>query len=511
MRGEALRTKEKYQKTSNNNVRHNILTALLFILGLGFVISACNSKDDEPDTGSGYIPTESVAVTAFSLSADRRVMPNLDSVFFSIDLEHGVIFNADSLPRGTKVTALIPKISYPSTVTSAVIEMTGGINREGTVNYYSNASDTIDFTGDVKLTLGTTDNAVTKTYTLKVNVHKEDPDTIHWDRISSMALPSRMQNPKAQKSVYFGSGVLSLIEERDGSYTLATTSDIFAGEWNKQALSLPFPPVIESLNSDPAGNLYILGDGNLMTSADGISWTVAASGWDRIIGLYGTALLGANANTLVSYPEGAVASMQLPAGFPVSGYTVPIEFTNRWTSEPTIVLFGGVDASGKLSSASWAFDGSQWADISDHSLPALDGLSVVNYYSYLNSASNGLLKEFEAYLAFGGRDADGNLNNTVYVTYDHGINWQRAQQYMQLPAEVTAGYGLNALTLGTSMQSNLSNRWKSRRRLPFQIDGDLVKWECPYIFLFGGYDDGNVLNPDIRSGVLQRLTFVPLF
>lgn len=480
-------------------------------VGLGFLISSCNAKDEETDSTTSYIPTESVAVTDFSLAADLKVMRNLDSVYFSIDLEHGVIFNADSLPKGTNITALKPKISYPSTVTSAVIEMTGGINREGTVNYFSNANDTIDFTGNVTLTLGTSNNAITKTYTLKVNVHQEDPDTIYWDRTGSMAIPSRMANPKAQKSVYFDSGILTLIEERDGSFTVATTSDIFSGSWNKEVASLPFTPVTESLSAGPDGKIFIIGNSNLMMSADGITWSQAAPGWDHIIGLYGNTLLGVCGNTLTSYPEGTVAPMEMPENFPVNGYTTPIEFSNRWTTEPTIVLFGGVTSGGQLSNASWAFDGSQWVDISDNALPPLEGLGVVNYYSYLKSSTNGLLREFEACLAFGGRDANGNINDTVYVSYDHGINWQKAQAYMQLPSSIQAGYMLDALVFGTSMQTNLSDRWNARRKLPFEIDGDIVTWECPYIFLFGGYDNDFNLNPRIRSGVLQRLTFVPLF
>ena len=481
------------------------------ILGIGIIVSACNEKDEDV-INDNYVTTESVAVTNFALAPDIKIMRNLDSVFFSIDLDHGVIFNADSLPKGTKISALVAKISYPSSVTSAVIEMSGGTNREGTINYFSNATDTIDFTGDVTLTLGTSKNAITKTYTIKVNVHKEDPDTLYWDRMGEMSLPSRMPGPKAQKSVVFDGGVVSLIEESDGSYTLASCSDIFAGRWSKEAAGFSFVPVIESLTASPDGSLYILAGTYLMQSADGgHSWTRVASGWDRIIGNYGSALLGASGTSMISWPENAVSSVQLPDGFPVSGYSQPVEFSNRWTTEPTIVLFGGKRADGQLSASSWAFDGSQWTDISDNSLPALEGLSVVDYYSYLNSSSNGLIREFEAYLAFGGRDSSGNLNNTVYVTYDHGINWYRAQSYMQLPEGLQCGYMLDALTLGTSMESNLSDRWKVKRRLKYEIDGDVIRWNCPYIFLFGGYGSDMSLIPAIRSGVLQRLTFVPLF
>lgn len=501
--------------------RTHILLRRLLILStlVGFVVlSSCNAKEEDV-IGDSNITTESVAITDFSLTADLRVMKNLDSVFFSIDLEHGVVFNADSLPKGTNVTKLIPKIKYPSSVKTATIEMTGGTHRTGTVNYHSNSSDTIDFTGKVTLTLATANDAISKTYTLKVNVHKEDPDTIYWDKLAVNTLPSRLENPLAQKTVAYGKGTLALIEENDGTYTLSTADDIFAGSFIKEEVTPGFTPAIETLTASTEGDLYLLGDdGRLMTSTDGKSWAQATSGWQNIIGFYGDTLLGISGDgtstVMKSYPEGAFPEMALPADFPLTGFTSPIEFTNRWTPDPTIIIFGGYPFPTNGRSASWAFDGTEWVNIAENSMPALSGLSVMSYYSYLNSAVNGILKEFEVYLAFGGRDADGNNNETIYVSYDHGINWQRAQSYMQLPKEVTAGYMVDALSIDTLLESNLSNQWKSvatKRRLPFEVEGEIIKWNCPYIFLFGGYDAKGILNPRIRSGVLQRLTFQPLF
>lgn len=494
----------------------NQITRFIHCLGAtigivsGLLLASCNAKDDEKAT-SDYITTESVAVTNFYLSPDARVMSKLDSVYFSIDLEHGVIFNADSLPVGTNVTKLIPKIAYPNTVTSATIEMKGGTHREGTVKYSASSTDTIDFTGAVTLTLATANNAISKTYDIKVNVHKENPDTLYWDKVDTQSLPSRMARPKAQKSVVLNGGVYCMIEENDGSFTGAMSSDIFKAEWTKTALEGSLNPRLETLSTGGDGKLYVVDGERLMQSADGKEWTAVATGWERIIGPYDGTLLGAAGNTMLCYPEGAVGSMALPAGFPVSGYASPIEFTTRWSQSPTIVVFGGLTDNGELSGASWAFDGSRWSNIANSPLPALDGLAVTPYYSYLNSATNGHLKEFEVYLAFGGRDADGNLNNAVYVTYDNGINWRKAQDYMQLPEGMEAGYKVNALTVSTSKESNLEDRWKGKRRIPFTIDGNIVEWECPFIFLTGGYDNQYTLNDKIRGGVLQRLTFVPLF
>lgn len=490
---------------------------MLTILGLSAAVSSCNAKEENEGNKDNYVTTQSVAVTAFSLSADLKIMKNLDSVFFSIDLEHGVIFNADSLPKGTNITKLVPKISYPSSVTTATIEMTGGTHREGTTNYISTPNDTIDFTGDVKLTLCTAKDAVSKTYTLKVNVHNSDPDTIFWDRMASMTLPSRLTAPEEQKTVEYGGAVVCLIRESDDSYTLSRCEDIFEGSWTKTAVRFDFTPSLHSLTSSE-NCLYLLGEnGTLYSSADGTSWSPADSDWTEIIGMYGDTLLGTSLNgtaqTMKSWPSGNYPEIQMPDNFPLYGFTSPIEFTNRWTPDPTIVIFGGYPFASNGKSPAWAFDGNEWVNIAENALPALTGMSVVDYYSYLKSATNGLLKEFEVYLAFGGKDETGSVNNTVYVSYDHGINWQRAQEYTQLPPNVTAGFMVDALTLGTTLESNLSNRWKkeAKRRLPFEIEGDLIKWTCPYIFLFGGMDEQGVLNTVIRSGVLERLTYEPLF
>ena len=48
------------------------------------------------------------------------------------------------------------------------------------------------------------------------------------------------------------------------------------------------------------------------------------------------------------------------------------------------------------------------------------------------------------------------------------------------------------------------------KKLPYTVDGMTISWDCPYIFLFGGYTEGGGFNPTIRRGVLTRLTFAPI-
>ena len=106
-------------------------------------VVSCNEKTEDVEI---YLTPSNVAVTAFSLNEDDDVMANLDSVFFSIDLANGVIFNADSLPVGTKIDKLVTTIKYSSYVTKATINMENGETRTGEVDYLNSPTDSIDFT-----------------------------------------------------------------------------------------------------------------------------------------------------------------------------------------------------------------------------------------------------------------------------------------------------------------------------------------------------------------------------
>ena len=61
---------------------------ILATTALGFV--GCN-KDNDDDV----ISSSNVMVTAFSLNENDKVLNNLDSVFFTIDLINAKIYNAN--------------------------------------------------------------------------------------------------------------------------------------------------------------------------------------------------------------------------------------------------------------------------------------------------------------------------------------------------------------------------------------------------------------------------------
>ena len=480
---------------------------------LSIFLMACNSKpEDEP----GYEDSTSVAVTNFRLKPDRNVMLNLDSVFFSIDLEHGIIYNADSLPMGTPVSSLVPVISYPSDCSSAVISMRGGAIREGDINYMSTPNDTVDFTGDVTLTLRAQDGVTERSYRLKVNVHKVKPDSLTFDRQATGTLPSRLGSPLAQKSVAFGGGVLSIIEEKDRSFTLATSAK--TTDWIKFPLSLPFTPDLRSLTSGENA-LYMLADnGDLYTSTDGSAWAPTGKNWNGILGAYGSDLLGLrkeNGKFFHTSLSGLYPEAEIPEGFPVTGQTNMLTLTNNWAVDPVGFITGGLTASGDGVRGTWGFDGHTWAMISTSELPELHDACAVPYFVYKQTSTIWRQTEFPVMMLFGGVLADGSLNDKTYISIDNGINWSEAPENLSLPADIPAVRMADAVILSTPMQGSLTDAWedkpnKIRQRLNYKIEGYDISWECPYIYIFGGMTKDDRLNDIVWRGVLARLTFMPL-
>ena len=93
-----------------------ILSLAAFFAVTAFI--GCNSSDDYT---SAENVSSSVAVYSFKISKDDSVLANLDTVFFSIDLVNGRIFNADSLPFGTKTNKLVPVINVVNGASAATL------------------------------------------------------------------------------------------------------------------------------------------------------------------------------------------------------------------------------------------------------------------------------------------------------------------------------------------------------------------------------------------------------
>lgn len=493
------------------------------IMLAALIAVACNT-DTKQSEDPGYIRGSELTVTRFYLQANSKIMSNLDSVYFAIDLERGVIFNADSLPMGTPINKLIPVISVPQTVESVQVVMEDEDGERKVVDYREHPSDTIDFTKRVTLELSAVNGSAVRSYRLLVNVHKMNPDSLNFDLEARMAIPSRSNAPKAQKSVTRDSVVYTLIEEADGSHTIASTGNIASGKWNKQAIQFGFSPDLSSFTATTDAFFILSAEGNLYRSADAITWThTEAPKWESIIGAFGSKLQGVREaeGKLVhtQYPSDGFQESAINSNFPYSESTDMKIYSTKWSSQPLGLIVGGTTQAG-MTGATWAFDGTVWCQISENSLPAIKGGTLVPYFAYLKSSTMWIFNEYSIWMYIGGICADGSLNQNIYLTYDNGVHWQKAPEAMQLPESINAMYRIGHAVASTPLEANFApEAWfavekggKGQRRLPYVINGYNISWNCPYIYLIGGYSDAAAtqLNPWIYRGVINRMSFKPL-
>jgi len=486
----------------------------------------CNSEYNYPNENV----SSSVAVYSFALTEDDSIMAHLDTVFFAIDLDKGTIFNADSLPYGTKVDKLVPRIRMLETVSQANLTVpANGSTEESVHDYLTNPGDTIDFTNPVYLDVKSPDGLVSRRYTITVNVHKLVSDSLVWDKAAFRTLPSSLAAVRAQRTASTADGLYCLTT--DGSaWCIAYTAHAFAGDWEYAVPALPAGAVIESFNgSDDA--LYILAAGGaLFRSTDGgKTWSDTSCRWSNIYGCVGDAVLGnvktSSSWTYTCYPAGGCDGVAMPASMPVTGSSQLVDFTFPYSGETQAVMVGGEKADGSYTGAVWAYDGSTWAQLNGNFLKPLRGVTIMPFYAF--RTSNTLVAtEYSLIMAAGGVDEDDVVNDSIYVTTDYGLTWSKAADLMQLPDYVPPFYGAQAFIEETTLSSRASSGWTEMPfayRLPAGavLDGTypsfssratapVTSWDCPFIYLFGGYNRDGELYDTLWRATLNRLTFKPI-
>lgn len=486
----------------------------------------CNSEYNYPNENV----SSSVAVYSFALSADDSIMAHLDTVFFAVDLNKGTIFNADSLPYGTKVDKLVPRIRMLESVSLANLTVpANGSTEESVHDYLTNPGDTIDFTNPVYLDVKSPDGLVSRRYTITVNVHKLVSDSLVWDKAAFRTLPSSLQAVSAQRTASTADGLYCLTTDGSG-WCMAYTAHAFAGEWEYTTPALPQGAVIESFTGS-ADALYILAaSGALYRSADGgKTWTDTSCRWSNIYGCVGDVVLGnvknGNSWTYASYPAGGCDGVSMPASMPVTGTSQLVDFTFPLSGATQAVMVGGELADGSYTGSVWAYDGSSWAQLNGNFAKALRGVTIMPFYAF--RTSNTLVAtEYSLIMAVGGVDDNDVVNDSVYVTTDYGLTWAKAADLMQLPDYVPPFHGAQAFVEETTLSSRSASGWTEMPfayRLPagavlgepYPVFGSratapVTSWDCPFIYLFGGYNRDGELYDTLWRATLNRLTFKPI-
>lgn len=497
----------------------------LIIAATAVGFTACNSSSDDLDE---YELPSSALVKSFSISANSKVLDNLDKVFFSIDLINARIFNADSMPYGTDVHALVPEIT-----TSGVSALELVVPRPGksdtTYNYLTNPTDSIDFSnGPVTMKLTSYNEAVTVNYTISVNVHQVKSDSLAWGNVAYTKLPTSLSSVVAQQTVKFDGKAYCLTTDGDRC-CMSTSLNPGSKQWESREINLGFSPRVETFRaSDDA--LYLLADTRkLYKSTDhGTSWHETSYTFDFLIGGYEDKVIGTvKDNGIWKIANSIGESINAPADFPVSGASHPIEYTFPMSDSRQMTIVGGRLANGELTGSSWGYDGTNWAKLSNGPIPeGLEGVAVFPYFTFEEN-SYWVATEYSIFVAVGGKRENGECNDSTYISYNYGMSWKKAPELMQLPENVPAMANAQALVFPTELTVSprgamsewtevalkpLPPFWSivSGKGIASRASTAITSWECPYIYVFGGENEQGETYDTVWRAVVNRLTFKPL-
>lgn len=278
--------------------------AFMVLLTAGLSLSSCLSTNDYE---TEY--THDTAVTAFSLGTMTRSYYTKSSKTgndtlltasvtgsnykFYIDQTTRQIYNPDSLPYRTKVSAVLATITAKNSSPMVWMKM----NVDSVQASYS-SSDSVDFSSPRKLRVYSNSVDAYVTYTVKVNVHQEKPDSFVWHSLATKN--ANIGVLKELKGVNVGQNVF--IFGTDGQQLKIYKTGLTDGRsWSEVTPNIAFDKDAWQDVISYGGSAYLLNKGTLYQSTDASTWQSVATGTPL------TRLIGASTNYLYGYTADGIS------------------------------------------------------------------------------------------------------------------------------------------------------------------------------------------------------------
>ncbi len=431
------------------------------------------------DSDNDFVYNDDAAVTSFSVTTVKRYVhtkssAGADSVYttsmtcssykFYIDQVNCEIYNPDSLPCGVDASKVLCSISSSNSGTVLFKSMTSD-----SLAYFS-SSDSIDYTQPRVIKVYSNSGAAVRSYTVRVNVHQQQPDSMQWKRFADGGILRQFTDARA---VVCGGRLF--VFGTDGATTqIVSTAD--GTSWRVATPNMNHTFAADAYQGVVVKNdcMYLSDGRTIMRSTDADTWTVAGSGTEitRLVSasdwrLYGYA---ADGRLMASADDGATwhaatidADAALLPDTDVSSFSLPSR-TNSATVRLLLIGKRGGDnvVWGKTEEGSAGSEDQSWAyyDVSaenSHTLPSLAGLRAFAYD--------------KAAYAFGKNDTA----RVFYRSEDCGITWF-ADTAVTVPSDIDLATGNCALAVDADnhiwlVDTHSGNVWKGRlNRLGWRED-----------------------------------------
>lgn len=417
-----------------------------FILVFVAISSFISCNDDDENTYVDEAASRNAFISSFSLEGtaidanDSITYPILKKTAFAIDHIRKVIYNPDSLPYETRLAKFKPAITLAET--SSYIDI---VYPDTTVRWNSEDNDSIDFTKDVILSIvppaGT---AYKKDYTVQLNIHKFDPDTLDWMNVASLPIAANV----LLKALAVGENIV--VYTLSGSEINMFVSPIGNIGWSNATLtSLPTDTRLSNILLFENKLLAVTEEGKsyVADTTDPATWTLEEGHGMKVHNLLGVlpakvetddvVLVAVNDNgqykfgktkdfssieivdAVDGYPE---AIIPIDENFPSFGFSSSTNYNRESVSENILILSGGTD-----------FNNTQIADSWLIKLNKTDGLQASSVRYGIGGHPFNVADDFKAFVY--DEKLYATTNDSLYTSV-WGMNWVKAPQKQQFVPEI---------------------------------------------------------------------------
>jgi len=464
---------------------------LFVILFISVVFSACNWLDSNT---SSTTTSSNATFVSLRFSAANTADANVAKASFSLVREgvDSIIVNLDSLPVNTAIDSVIPTFSFRSSSAVYAVRKDDSGNIKDSV--LLSGKDTLNFNNIVRITNVASDEKTKRSYSIKVNVHKVEPELYQWSRKISQIYTHQGALQKAlmlNNTIYFFNSTglsTSLYKSSNGT------------DWTSRTLISDLPDNVLLQNMVTFNNKFYLihNDSLLYSSGNGVDWTKAKFqnqnfNYKNLLYDFKGKLwaLAENKSTAVWYfatsTDGVSWEIDLitkvDTNFPVGGFAA-LAFASR-TKQPKVLVAGGYNKDGMFLKNVWSSqDGLYWVDFSKEN----------STYGYRTGAS--IVYYEDKLLMFGGVDENSKMQSSLYLqSLDEGLSWKNIDTtYMQVREKYSYTEG--------DKEYSAYAKYTRRYNQSVIVDND------KFIYLIGGRDSIPQIYTDVWKGRLNKAVFI---
>lgn len=347
------------------------------------------------------------------------------------------IENKDSLLCGSVLDAILVNITY----TGARLAYRIKDDPDSVWLAYS-PEDSMDLRNPVELMAIANDGLSVRSYTLKVNVHQQEGDSLYWSKVDEAV--TQLQGFSQQRA-FMLHGTLAVLGKKADAITLVEPT--VDGFWSESPTNLPAETDVETIVEK--GNAFFVNttDGDIYTTTDGKDWQELNTPLHP-----GLVLTGATTNYLYALMDGELYRCSeneqgewdfQPEGLDDSSVFLPSRnvkslLMRQIDGSSRLVMVGNradeADNTSVVWSKMWSNDVSESESVWMFINQTADNKCTLPQLEYPN-----LIQYDEKCLAFGGASVAGKgtrkAMDALYVSEDYGITW-RTDSEMHLPKDL---------------------------------------------------------------------------